>query len=57
MFWTWTWEIVEQQLAEQSFTGLRKETKRIRYQMEVFSDFVSTYEVYLQDHYPTLGEI
>jgi len=45
-------EIVAQQLAEQGpvLHSLRKETKRIRYQMEVFSDFYgSTYEAYLED--------
>lgn len=45
-------EIVEQQLAGQGAVlhSLRKETKRIRYQMEVFSDFYgSTYEAYLED--------
>lgn len=45
-------EIVEQQLAEQGAVlhSLRKETKRLRYQMEVFSDFYgSTYEAYLED--------
>ena len=45
-------EIVEQQLAGQGAVlhSLRKETKRLRYQMEVFSDFYgSTYEAYLKD--------
>ncbi len=45
-------EILEQQLAEQGAVlhSLRKETKRLRYQMEVFSDFYgSTYEAYLED--------
>lgn len=44
-------EIVEQQLAQGDVLhSLRKETKRIRYQMEVFSDFYgSTYEAYLED--------
>jgi len=45
-------EIVEQHLAEQGpvLHSLRKETKRIRYQMDVFSDFYgSTYEAYLED--------
>lgn len=45
-------EIVEQQLAEQGAVlhSLRKETKRLRYQMEVFSDFYgSTYQAYLED--------
>ena len=44
-------EIVEQQLAPGDVLhSLRKETKRIRYQMEVFSEFYgSTYEVYLKD--------
>lgn len=45
-------EIVEQQLAEKGILlhSLRKETKRIRYQMEVFEDFYSgSYEAYLKD--------
>jgi CHAD domain-containing protein len=44
-------EMIEQQLAQGDVLhSLRKETKRIRYQMEVFSDFYgSTYEVYLKD--------
>lgn len=45
-------EIVEQQLAGQGAVlhSLRKETKRVRYQMEVFSDFYgSTYQAYLED--------
>lgn len=45
-------EKVEQQLADQGslLHSLRKETKRVRYQMEVFSDFYgSSYEAYLQD--------
>ncbi len=45
-------EIVEQQLAEQGpvLHSLRKETKRIRYQMEVFADFYGeSYEAYLKD--------
>lgn len=44
-------EIVEQQLAQGDVLhSLRKETKRIRYQMEVFSDFYgSTYNAYLED--------
>ncbi len=44
-------EMVEQQLAQgDTLHSLRKETKRIRYQMEVFSDFYgSTYEAYLED--------
>ncbi len=45
-------EIVEQQLAEQGpvLHSLRKETKRIRYQMELFSDFYGeSYKVYLED--------
>ncbi len=43
--------MVEQQLAHGDVLhSLRKETKRIRYQMEVFSDFYgSTYEAYLAD--------
>lgn len=43
--------MVEQQLAHGDVLhSLRKETKRIRYQMEVFSDFYgSTYEAYLED--------
>ena len=45
-------EIVEQQLAEQGpvLHSLRKETKRIRYQMELFSDFYGeSYRAYLED--------
>lgn len=45
-------EIVEQKLAEQGILlhSLRKETKRIRYQMEVFEDFYTgSYEAYLKD--------
>lgn len=45
-------EIVKQQLLEQGplLHSLRKETKRTRYQMEVFSDFYSgSYEAYLKD--------
>ena len=44
-------EMIEQQVAQRDVLhSLRKETKRIRYQMEVFSDFYgSTYEVYLKD--------
>ncbi len=45
-------EIVEQKLLEQGILlhSLRKETKRIRYQMEVFEDFYSgAYEAYLKD--------
>ena len=45
-------KMVEQQLADNgpSLHSLRKETKRIRYQMEVFSDFYSgSYKIYLQD--------
>ena len=44
-------EMIEQQLAQGDVLhSLRKETKRIRYQMEVFSNFYgSTYEVYLKD--------
>ncbi len=45
-------EMVEQQLAEQGLVlhSLRKEAKRIRYQMEVFADFYgSDYEAYLED--------
>lgn len=45
-------EIVAQQLVEQGAVlhSLRKETKRIRYQMEVFSDFYGeAYQVYLED--------
>ena len=45
-------EIVAQQLAEQGAVlhSLRKETKRIRYQMEVFSDFYGeAYQAYLED--------
>lgn len=45
-------EIVEQQLAEQGpvLHSLRKETKRIRYQMEVFAEFYGeSYEAYLED--------
>jgi CHAD domain-containing protein len=43
--------MVEQQLAQGDVLhSLRKETKRIRYQMEVFSDFYgSTYNAYLED--------
>lgn len=43
--------MVEHQLAHGDVLhSLRKETKRIRYQMEVFSDFYgSTYEAYLED--------
>lgn len=45
-------EMVEQQLAVQGpvLHSLRKETKRIRYQMEVFSNFYSeSYTAYLED--------
>ena len=45
-------EIVKRQLLEQGplLHSLRKETKRTRYQMEVFSDFYSgSYEAYLKD--------
>ena len=45
-------ETVEQQLATQGpmLHSLRKETKRIRYQMEVFSDFYGeSYDAYLKD--------
>lgn len=45
-------EIVKQQLAEQGelLHSLRKETKRVRYQMEVFKNFYgTTYEAYLTD--------
>lgn len=45
-------EIVKQQLAERglSLHDLRKETKRARYQMEVFSDFYGeSYGAYLED--------
>jgi len=45
-------QMVEQQLLEQGqvLHSLRKETKRIRYQMEVFAEFYgSTYEAYLED--------
>lgn len=45
-------KMVEQQLAEKGpdLHSLRKETKRIRYQMEVFSDFYGeSYAAYLQD--------
>ena len=45
-------EMVKQQLADQgsALHSLRKETKRIRYQMEVFSDFYSEpYVAYLED--------
>jgi CHAD domain-containing protein len=45
-------EIVKQKLAEQGemLHSLRKETKRIRYQMEVFKNFYGTaYEAYLTD--------
>lgn len=45
-------EMVKQQLATQGLAlhSLRKETKRIRYQMEVFSDFYGeSYNAYLQD--------
>ncbi len=45
-------EIVEQQLAEQGpiLHSLRKETKRIRYQMEVFAEFYGeSYGGYLED--------
>lgn len=45
-------EIVEQRLAEQGelIHCLRKETKRIRYQMEVFQDFYgASYDAYLKD--------
>lgn len=45
-------EIVEKQLLEQGpvIHSLRKETKRIRYQMEVFSNFYGgSYEAYLKD--------
>jgi CHAD domain-containing protein len=45
-------EIVAQQLADRGVVlhSLRKETKRIRYQMEVFKDFYGTsYEAYLKD--------
>lgn len=45
-------ERVEQQLAEKGILlhSLRKETKRIRYQMEIFEDFYSgSYEAYLKD--------
>ena len=45
-------EMVKQQLATQgpALHSLRKETKRIRYQMEVFSDFYGeSYNAYLQD--------
>ncbi len=45
-------KMVEQKLAEKGpdLHSLRKETKRIRYQMEVFSDFYGeSYAAYLQD--------
>lgn len=45
-------EMVEQQLAEDGFLlhDLRKEAKRTRYQMEVFSDFYGeTYKNYLEE--------
>lgn len=45
-------EIVEQKLAEQGplLHSLRKQAKRIRYQMEVFQDFYGdAYKAYLQD--------
>lgn len=45
-------EMVEQQLAAQgaALHSLRKETKRIRYQMEVFSEFYGeSYAAYLKD--------
>ena len=45
-------EIVEQKLAAQGpiLHSLRKETKRIRYQMEVFSEFYGeSYNAYLED--------
>lgn len=45
-------QMVEQQLADQGpiLHSLRKETKRIRYQMEVFAEFYGAeYEAYLQD--------
>ena len=56
-------EIVEQKLVDQgiSLHELRKETKRIRYQMEVFQDFYGeTYEEYLnqmKDIQGVLGQI
>lgn len=45
-------ELVEKVLAEQGqfLHSLRKETKRLRYQMEVFSDFYGdNYAIYLED--------
>lgn len=45
-------EMVEQQLAEKGplLHSLRKETKRVRYQMEVFRDFYGqSYAAYLED--------